>query len=137
MNQLLPLPVRPGADPADIAAGPVYAPCIEEVDYRDPLEALFAMPRGPGLVFLDSAMAHPELGRWSWLAAQPFGRFTSIEGTASWDGEPLPGHPIDALRAKLRRFRQDRSDPALPFTGGASGFFAYEAGRLFERLPAP
>jgi para-aminobenzoate synthetase component 1 len=137
MNQLLPLPVRPAADPAETAWGPLCAPFVEEIDYRGPLDALFAMPRGPGLVFLDSAMAHPELGRWSWLAAQPLGRFTSVEGEAFWDGEPLPGHPIDALRAKLRRFRQERSDPALPFTGGASGFFAYEAGRLFERLPAP
>src|SRR5687767_11622877 len=58
---------------------------IEEIDYCDPFEALSAFALEPGLVFLDSAMAHPELGRWSWLAPDPFGRFTSLDGTAFWN----------------------------------------------------
>jgi para-aminobenzoate synthetase component 1 len=110
---------------------------IEEIGIRDPLEALAALPAQPGLVFLDSAMAHPELGRWSWLAADPFGRFTSVGGEAAWNGARLPGHPIEALRTILRRFPMNPGAADLPFLGGASGFFSYEAGRLFERLPQP
>jgi anthranilate/para-aminobenzoate synthase component I len=110
---------------------------IEEIGIRDPLEALAALPAQPGLVFLDSAMAHPELGRWSWLAADPFARFTSVGGEAAWNGARLPGHPIDALRTILRRFPMNPGAADLPFLGGASGFFSYEAGRLFERLPQP
>jgi para-aminobenzoate synthetase component 1 len=112
-------------------------PLIEEIDFRAPMEALAALPAGPGLVLLDSAMADPKLGRWSWLAADPFGRFASVNGAAFWNGAPIEGHPIDALRERLKRYAQPRHEAQLPFQGGASGFFAYEAGRLFERLPAP
>jgi para-aminobenzoate synthetase component 1 len=82
-------------------------------------------------------MAHPTLGRWSWLALDPFARFTSCDGVACWNGEPLPGHAAHALRGRLARYSNISPDPRLPFQGGATGLFAYEAGRLFERLPAP
>lgn len=114
-----------------------FQPLIQEIDYRDPFETLRVFPPREGLVLLDSAMAHPELGRWSWLAADPFGRFTSLKGAAAWNGEPLPGHPIHTLRRQLARYSDTRSDRHFPFQGGASGYFAYEAGRLFERLPEP
>jgi para-aminobenzoate synthetase component I len=110
---------------------------LEEVAYRDPLDLLAAFGAESGLVFLDSAMAHGELGRWSWLAAEPFGRFTSNDGGAAWNGALLPGHPITALRATLQRFAVADLGPASRFVGGATGFVSYEAGRLFEKLPAP
>jgi para-aminobenzoate synthetase component 1 len=112
-------------------------PLIEEIDYRDPAAALAALPLEPGLVFLDSAQPHPELGRWSWLAADPFAHFTVADGVAYWNGEPLSGHPSHVLRRQLTRFSHQSSDPDLAFCGVATGIFAYEAGRLFERLPEP
>jgi para-aminobenzoate synthetase component 1 len=114
-----------------------FQPLIEEIEYRDPADALRALPVRPGLVFLDSAMAHAELGRWSWLALDPFARFTSRDGVAYWDDTPLPGHPAHALRRQLARNSGMSPDPRLPFRGGATGLFAYEAGRLYERLPDP
>ena len=62
---------------------------------------------------------------------------SAMQGKARWNGAPLDGHPIDALRSALGRHAGAPADPRIPFTGGASGYFAYEAGRLFERLPAP
>jgi para-aminobenzoate synthetase component 1 len=112
-------------------------PLIEEIDYRDPFDALCAVRPEPGVVLLDSAMAHPSLGRWSWLAFDPFARFTSREGAAYWNDEPLPGHAAHALRRQLARYSGVRPDARLPLQSGASGVFAYEAGRLFERLPEP
>ncbi|MGH6924963.1 MAG: anthranilate synthase component I family protein, partial [Propylenella sp.] len=112
-------------------------PLIVEIEYRDPFAALAAVPTGPGVVLLDSAMAHPTLGRWSWLALDPFARFTCRDGVAYWNEEPLPGHAAHALRRQLARCSGLRSDPQLPFQCGATGLFAYEAGRLFERLPEP
>src|SRR6185436_12069429 len=114
-----------------------FQPLIQEIDYRDPFDALRAFPPAAGLVFLDSAMAHPELGRWSWLAADPFARFTSLGGIAAWNGEMLAGHPMHALRRQLARYSDIPPDPRLPLQCGPSGFFTYEAGRLFERLPEP
>lgn len=112
-------------------------PIVEECDFREPMDALAALPMAAGTVLLDSAMRHAELGRWSWLAIDPFGRFTSAGGQAAWNGEPVEGHPVNALRGLLQRFAQSEEEPRLPFQGGASGFFSYEAGRLFERLPEP
>ena len=113
-----------------------FLPLIEEIEYRDPAAALAAIAAAPGLVLLDSAMAHPTLGRWSWLGVDPFGRFTSEEGRTYWNGRRLPDPPIDELRRLLRRYSEPEPAP-LPFAGGASGMFSYEAGRLFEALPGP
>ena len=83
-------------------------------------------------------MPHPELGRWSWLAADPFGRFTSLDGSAAWNGDAARRPPDRRAAARSSRaIRATGRRRALPFQGGASGFFAYEAGRLFERLPEP
>ena len=114
-----------------------FQPLVQEIEYRDPLAALGGVLLGPGVVFLDSAAPHPELGRWSWLALQPFARFTSVNGAPYWNGVPLQGNAVEALRLQLARFADNRPGPLLPFMGGATGVFAYEAGRLFERLPAP
>jgi para-aminobenzoate synthetase component 1 len=112
-------------------------PLVEEIEYRDPFDALSTVPPEPGVVLLDSAMPHPTLGRWSWLALDAFARFTSFDGSAFWNGKPLAGHAIHALRRQLARYLGVRPNPHLPFQCGASGIFAYEAGRLFERLPEP
>ena len=115
-----------------------FQPLIEELEYRDPAEALRAFAPGPGLVLLDSAMPHPTLGRWSWLASRPVRPLHQPKRRRILDGEPLDGHPIDALRRQLGALRRRlRRSARCPFAGGATGFFAYEAGRLFERLPAP
>src|SRR5687767_15293198 len=98
---------------------PIY-PLIEEIPYRDPGEALAAMPAAPGLVLLDSAMPHPTLGRWSWLGVDPFGRFTSMAGRAHWNGAPLEGPPVEALRGLLGQISDPAPAPGLPFAGGAS-----------------
>jgi para-aminobenzoate synthetase component 1 len=111
-------------------------PIIQEIDYLEPMDALAATGGRTGTVFLDSAAPDPELGRWSWLGVDPFGNFRSVDGRAAWSGAPLDGHPIEALRGVLERFRCIGL-PDLPFGGGASGYLSYEAGRLLERLPQP
>jgi para-aminobenzoate synthetase component 1 len=123
-------------------------PLIQEIEFREPVEVLGTVGISDGLVLLDSAMAEPAHGRWSWLAVDPWARFTWAGGEAVWSETTggrarfpltarLKGHPAHALRRQLKRFGDVASDPLLPFTGGASGFFAYETGRLFERLPEP
>jgi para-aminobenzoate synthetase component I len=114
-----------------------FQPLIEEIEFREPVEALRAFAPSPGLVLLDSAMPDPELGRWSWLAAQPFARFTSRNGVAYLGEEPLASHAMHALRRQLARYSDIAPDPKIPLGAGATGIFDYEAGRLFERLPEP
>jgi len=106
----------------------------------DPIEAIDAAERLralPSLAFLDSAMRHETLGRYSYLAADPFGTFRVRDSAAAWNGAPLEGKPLDALRGLLRRFAS-RSAPDLPpFQGGCIGYFAYNFARQLETLAPP
>ena len=105
---------------------------IHPFDSLDSVQAAGRLAGLPGFAFLDSAQRHGRLGRYSYLAADPVGLFEVRDGIAHWQGRALNGAPLPALRALLARGR--RADIA-PFGGGALGFIAYEAGRLFERQP--
>ncbi len=107
---------------------------IVEIPWIDPLEATAAMADQPRLALLDSAMPHETLGRWSYLAASPFGRFKVVDGIAHWNDAAIDGRPMEALRQLLRQHARPAVPGAPPFTGGAIGSFAYEAGHLFERF---
>jgi para-aminobenzoate synthetase component 1 len=84
----------------------------------------------PSVILFDSASRRPELGRFSFLAADPF------------DFEELPNvtsgvDPFARLRDWSRRFASD-TVPELPsFQGGAAGLLSYELGGAWERLPCP
>ena len=108
-----------------------------EIDWREPGALVAALPMRPGTVLLDSAMNHAELGRWSYLAFDPFGHFVVRDNHVIWNGERIVGSPIAALREKLRSFALDRGKGAPDIVAGASGYVSYEAGALFERLPVP
>ncbi|MDF2997385.1 MAG: para-aminobenzoate synthase, subunit [Xanthobacteraceae bacterium] len=113
-------------------------PLAVEIAWRDPWDAarrLAGSERAPGLAFLDSAMVHPTLGRWSYVMAEPFGRFRVEAGQAVWNGAPEDAAPLPALRARLARYAQPRLVVEAGFQGGAAGYVAYEAGRLFDRFP--
>lgn len=110
----------------------------------DPFEAARRLADLPGLVFLDSAMrpealgVHARLGRWSYVAADPWALFTVREGRAFLDETPLPGAPLDELRRLLGfAARPDDAADLPPFAGGAVGYLAYDFGRRLERLPDP
>ncbi|WP_448952901.1 aminodeoxychorismate synthase component I [Labrys neptuniae] len=110
---------------------------IVEIPWIDPPQAAAAMAAQPRLAWLDSAMPHASLGRWSYLAASPFGQFRVTDGVASWNGAALDGKPMQALRDLLWQHARPPIAGAPPFTGGAIGSFSYEAGHLFERLAPP
>ena len=115
-------------------------PLVVEIAFQDPWQAARRLADGDGkhadgLVFLDSAMTHPLLGRWSYVMAQPFARFRVEGGVARWNGEREALPPLDALRARLQAYAQPRLPGDAAFQAGAAGYVAYEAGRLFDRFP--
>jgi para-aminobenzoate synthetase component 1 len=87
-------------------------------------------------VLLDSGGHHLTQSRYDIIAAEPHttlvtrGNLTEIRGDAI---ELSRDDPLALLRRVLA------SDPAsacdLPFAGGALGYFSYDLGRRFERLP--
>ena len=104
-------------------------PVIEEIDPPPDVEAAFAaFSRLPHCLFLDSALRHPRLGRFSFLAADPF------------DFIEVPANGRDALTDLAQRLigLTAQTVPDLPpFQGGAAGLFSYDLNRSLERLPAP
>jgi len=109
----------------------------EEIAYRDPAEAAERLRARPGRAFLDSAMRHESLGRYSYLAADPVGVFRVKDGAAFWNEAPEPDAPLLALQRRLAAHRVETVPGLPPFQGGAIGYLGYEAGALFDRAPDP
>src|SRR5262245_39037262 len=79
------------------------------------------------LLFLDSAALDSPLGRYSYVAADPF--FCLVhEGTAGPD-------PFAQLNEELARHRIETIPGLPPFQGGAAGLFGYDLCHHVERLP--
>ncbi len=93
-----------------------------------PLSAFERLRVLPHCLWLDSALPHPTLGRYSFLAADPF----------AWLEVPADGSDaLGELAGRLRRCAVARVAGLPPFQGGAAGLFGYELAHSLERLPRP
>jgi para-aminobenzoate synthetase component I len=101
---------------------------VIEIDFCDPADAAHALRDLPFLTFLDSSMAERKLGRYSFVAADPFARLAAGEAGKDW---------ASRLKSTLAAYRAASLPGLPPFQGGAVGLFSYELGRSLERLPAP
>ena len=108
---------------------------VREIHWIDPVTAMRCLVHRPNLTFLDSAMRHEVLGRYSYVACDPFSTYTVADGQASCNAEALEGDPWQALRTLLAKYPQQHRPDLPPFQGGAAGFFAYDLNRTLERLP--
>lgn len=107
-----------------------------ELPWIEPTTALQRLAHRSHLTFLDSAMRHELLGRYSYLACDPFGTYmVSKDGQASYNGEAIDSDPWTALRALLATYPQEHRLDLPPFQGGAAGFLAYDLNATQERLP--
>lgn len=89
----------------------------------------------PFPILLESAMKHHDIGRYSFVAADPFLVFAVKEGISFVNGEMRKGNPLDLLQELLHQYQLDPTPDLPPFTGGAAGFFSYDFGRFLENLP--
>jgi para-aminobenzoate synthetase component 1 len=83
----------------------------------------------PHVVFFDSAMRHPQLGRYSFIAADP----------VEWLTAPADGtDAFQQLADRVAMLPQTLRKGLPPFQGGWAGLFGYElAGSLERVLKAP
>ncbi|MFY7968295.1 MAG: aminodeoxychorismate/anthranilate synthase component I, partial [Pirellulaceae bacterium] len=77
-------------------------------------EALERLWDQPWCCLLESALAHPQLGRYSFLAVDPFQVFRVTRPQAD---------PFAELAGWMERFQTDRVPELPPFQGGAAGYF--------------
>jgi para-aminobenzoate synthetase component 1 len=114
---------------AHVARPHQFQPLVEElVPVPETEEVFLQMCRLPHCLLLDSALRHPVLGRYSFVAADPF------------DYLELPCRRLDPLEGLGRRMADLRT-PTLgglpPFQGGAAGLIGYDLGASLETLPRP
>jgi len=107
----------------------------------DPCEACARFLDLPFPLLLESALPSEDLGRFSFLAADPWlvlrSKGTAIEWQSSSGIERSRGDPFAALQAALAQHAVDAL-PGLPaFQGGAAGYLAYDLCHHLERLPSP
>ncbi len=135
---------RPSATPIlRDAPGPLPAEgCrVEElVPAPDPWQAARRLADLPRLLFLDSALAHPSLGRYSFITADPF-EWLCARGRRIWSAEGSrlldASDPFTLLADRVARFRTPTLPGLPPFQGGIAGLFGYDLCHHLERLPRP
>lgn len=96
--------------------------------YKNSVQLFRCIAHRPYAIFLDSGTSYGGHGRFDILSADPKEVFT-----------PQNSHidPFTACQQILSKYTMalPHSLPELPFTIGAIGYFAYDAGRLLETLP--
>lgn len=93
----------------------------------EPAEALGRCADLPHALLLDSALRHPTLGRYSFLAVDPFEYLEIPPGSS--------GDALGRLGARMAELATARHAELPPFQGGAAGLFGYELGRQWETIP--
>src|SRR5262249_6707029 len=106
----------------------------------DAWEAFQCLADLPHPLFLDSALVHANLGRYSFLTADPFEWLWSRGRQVYLSGRPRPpesAEPFAVLAECLARYRAEPLPGLPPFQGGAAGLFGYDLCHHLERLPRP
>ncbi|MFI4956175.1 MAG: aminodeoxychorismate synthase component I [Gammaproteobacteria bacterium] len=97
---------------------------IQPIAYTCPLRVFSLFQAEKGAMFLGSGLQHPEFGRYSYIAVDPYEFFTLKDD-----------HDEDMavkLKSWLRAYAQPLIPDLPPFQGGMAGAFAYEFYRYIE-----
>lgn len=107
------------------AEGPWVCELTEPIEAVDAFRVLVELPH---CLFLDSAARDPQLGRYSYVAAEPFHWLALASDCAD---------PLKELREALAGLESRQVDALPRFQGGAAGLLSYDLGQTLERLTAP
>jgi anthranilate synthase component 1 len=120
---------------------PIYRDMLS--DALTPVTAFAALGGDGHAYLLESVERGEQLGRYSFVAADPMAIVTIAGGQATVQDangrRELEGaDPLRALEAYLQMFAAEPAE-GLPvgFCGGAVGYLGYEAARYLERIPIP
>ena len=112
---------------------PNCLPVVEELLPTADVESVFLqLSKQPHCLFLDSAMQQDDLGRYSFIAADPF---DYLELASHTENE------LDVLQQQWNMLLQgieiQTMEELPPFQGGVAGMFSYDIGASLENIPAP
>ena len=97
----------------------------------------------PNAFLLESVEGGDTRGRYSMIGLDPDLIWRCDKGAAAINRhpatpeafDPLPGHPLDTLRALIAESRIELPEGAPPMAAGLFGYLGYDMVRLMERLP--
>ncbi len=110
-------------------------PLIMEIAYQDPLVLFAPWAEKPYAQLLDSAKNTAGMGRYSYIAVDPYATLISKNGHVLLNHETIQDHPLRALQCQLKKTPSRIIDGLPPLQGGVVGYFAYDLGRCLENLP--
>lgn len=121
---------------SEVAKGQGAPPLYVELPYEIPAEIYPSVASTPG-VLLESTKGSPSLARYSFIAIEPYARYSIKDCVAQAEGfEPTFGaHPLSVLRAMVEGYRQRPLPELPPFQGGAVVLLCYDFVRYLERIP--
>src|SRR3989344_8738656 len=114
-----------------------FAVFLKRIDFlKDPFQTYRRFRGGAPSVLLESAKVSSKMGRYSIVAKDPFLIFKAkgrkIEIQSYQTTEVLEADPFLVIGRILKKLRSETHDGFPPFTGGAVGYFGYEAKNLLE-----
>ena len=112
-------------------------------DLETPVSVYLKLRGGAASFLLESVEGGDQLGRYSFIGAEPRAMLRFRDGRASLRPREGPveehsyGDPLELIARAVHALAVT-PNPELPrFQGGAVGFLGYEAAACFERLPVP
>jgi anthranilate synthase component 1 len=117
---------------------PVYRRIF--ADALTPLSAFARLDSGAAACLFESVVGGEKVGRYSFLAADPFlrveARGSAVTVTSNATTEAFESDdPLGELERRVEAYRPARLPELPPFTSGAIGYAAYDAIRYVEDLP--
>lgn len=104
-------------------------PLAKEIPFINPEKIFAFFSEQPWSIFFNSAKEQALLGRYSFIAIDPF-------STITYRKNPEISEDIFSLiKSELIRFPLESHADLPPFQGGAAGYFSYELAHSLEKLP--
>jgi anthranilate synthase component I len=119
---------------------PVYRRMLS--DALTPVTAFHLLDRGGSGCLFESVIGGENVGRYSFLAVEPFSELVAhgenvvVRGGDGEGGDCFKSpDPLDELRRRLAAWRAIHLPELPPFEGGAIGYAGYDVVRYVENLP--
>jgi anthranilate synthase component I len=125
-----------------LAAGVELVPVYRRLlgDTLTPVSAFHKIDSGPTACLFESVIGGEKVGRYSFLAADPFlqiearGNEVTVTSAASQE-KFTASDPLEELKARVEAIRSATLAELPPFTSGAVGYAGYDVIRYSEHLP--
>jgi anthranilate synthase component I len=125
-----------------LAASADYVPVYRRIlsDVLTPVSAFHKIDDGGSACLFESVIGGEKVGRYSFLAAEPFSELHArgSDVVVSREGKEKSFsavNPLDVLRERVQAIRVAKLPELPPFVGGAVGYAGYDTVRYVENLP--